>query len=58
MMFRVTWRRRLRSWWCLMINGQHEYYQTHTDTHIFQQCIMCGHITKGWDVTPKGKEGA
>lgn len=57
-MFRVTWRRRLRSWWCVIVNGRHELYQAHDDEHLFQQCVLCGHITHGWDLTPKGKERA
>jgi hypothetical protein len=55
----VSWLRRgLRELWCLIANGHHEYYTARTASRIYQECVVCGHCTKGWDVstTRTGKE--
>jgi hypothetical protein len=54
----MTIRRALRSLLCLVVNGRHEFYQARTVARVFQRCLLCGHETRGWDVSitpPKAK---
>jgi hypothetical protein len=52
----VTIRRRLRSWWCVLLHGRHEFYLQRDRTHLYQECIVCGHQSHGWEIAPpKGK---
>lgn len=52
----MTIRRRLRSWWCVLVNGQHEYFIHHDGTHLYQECLLCKHQSHGWYLSPpKGK---
>lgn len=45
----VTWsRRKTREFVCTVVNGGHELYRAHTDTKLYQQCLLCGYETKGW----------
>lgn len=36
--------------------GGHELYRTHTDTKLFQQCLLCGYETNGWELEPRIRE--
>lgn len=45
------WLRRLaRRVWCVVSNGGHELYRARSDDRLFQQCLLCGHETKGWKI--------
>ena len=43
-------RRKARQMICTVVNGGHELYRAHTDTKIYQQCLLCGYETPGWTV--------
>ncbi len=43
-------RRKTRSFMCSVVNGGHELYRARTDTKLFQQCLLCGHETNGWEI--------
>lgn len=43
-------KRKARSYWCVAMNGNHEFYRARTDTKLFQQCLLCRHETNGWTV--------
>lgn len=43
---------RLRAWWCVAVNGGHEFYRAWSSDRLYQRCVLCGHETTGWDVTP------
>jgi hypothetical protein len=47
------WWRPVRSFWCVVARGGHELYRAHSATRLYQQCALCGHCTRGWDVTPR-----
>ena len=47
----VTWlRRKTRQFVCTVVNGGHELYRAHTDTKLYQQCLLCGYETPGWTI--------
>ena len=33
-----------------LFNGGHELYRAHTETKIYQQCLLCGYETTGWTI--------
>jgi hypothetical protein len=35
---------------CVLWNGSHELYKAHDDTRLYQQCVHCGHETRGWTI--------
>ena len=43
-------RRWLRKRLCFALNGGHELYRAHTDTKLYQQCLLCGYETAGWTI--------
>lgn len=43
-------RRRVRHFLCAITNGGHELYRAHTETKIYQQCLLCGYETAGWTI--------
>jgi hypothetical protein len=43
-------RRKTRSLVCTVINGGHELYRARTETKLYQQCLLCGHETQGWQI--------
>jgi hypothetical protein len=43
-------RRWLRHRMCGVVNGGHELYRAHTDTKLYQQCLLCGYETRGWTI--------
>ncbi len=43
-------RRKTRSAVCTVINGGHELYRARTDTKLYQECLLCGHETQGWEI--------
>jgi len=45
--------RLLRSWLCVAIHGHHELYRAWSPDRLYQRCLVCGHETHGWDVTPR-----
>jgi len=45
--------RLVKSFVCLAVNGHHELYRAWSANRVFQRCVICGHETHGWDVTPR-----
>jgi hypothetical protein len=43
-------RRKGRQLVCTVVNGGHELYRAHTDTKLYQQCVLCGYETHGWTI--------
>jgi len=43
-------RRGVRHVLCTVVNGGHELYRAHTDTKMYQQCLLCGYETHGWTI--------
>ncbi|MEO8677975.1 MAG: hypothetical protein ABI665_02950 [Vicinamibacterales bacterium] len=43
-------KRWLRQRLCFAISGGHELYRSHTDTKIYQECLLCGFETPGWTI--------
>ena len=43
-------RRKARHVLCTVFNGGHELYRAHTDTKMYQRCLLCGYETKGWTI--------
>lgn len=43
-------RKKARHVLCTVLNGGHDLYRAHTDTRIYQQCLMCGYETRGWTI--------
>jgi hypothetical protein len=43
-------RRWLRQRLCFALNGGHELYRAHTETRLYQQCLLCGYETTGWTI--------
>ncbi len=43
-------RRKMRQQFCTIIHGGHELYKAHTDTKLYQQCLLCGYETHGWTI--------
>lgn len=45
---------RMRHWLrhalCGVINGGHELYRKHSDTKLYQECLLCGYETPGWTI--------
>lgn len=42
---------------CVAMNGGHELYVVRGDSdsgRLYQQCLLCKHKTKGWDLMPRG----
>ncbi len=35
---------------CTVINGGHELYRARTDTKLYQECLLCGYETTGWEI--------
>ena len=43
---------------CVVMNGGHELYVIrNNETRLFQRCLLCGHETKGWKLTPRRPQG-
>jgi len=49
-------RRRVRSFWCVLYNGKHEFYRAHSDTRLYRQCLLCGHETAGWTIDRRDRK--
>jgi hypothetical protein len=43
-------RRWLRHGLCFAFNGGHELYRAHSDTKLYQECLLCGYETPGWTI--------
>jgi hypothetical protein len=43
-------RKKSRQMLCAVVNGGHELYRAHTDTKLYQQCLLCGYETHGWSI--------
>ena len=43
-------RRKVRHFLCTVTNGGHELYRAHTETKLYQQCLLCGYETPGWTI--------
>ena len=43
-------RRKARHFLCTVINGGHELYRAHSETKLYQQCLLCGYETRGWTI--------
>jgi len=50
-------RRWLRHRLCFALNGGHELYRAHTDTRLYQQCLLCGYETAGWTIERRDRRG-
>lgn len=48
--FFIKARRKLRHAVCLLLNGGHELYRARSDTKLFQECLLCGYQTPGWEI--------
>lgn len=42
-------RRKLRHSFCFLFGG-HELYRAHSETKLYQCCLLCGYETKGWTI--------
>lgn len=46
----------IRAFLCVWLFGGHEFYRTFDRTwrahRLYQRCVLCGHETRGWDLTP------
>ena len=43
-------RRKVRYFLCTVSNGGHELYRAHSETKLYQQCLLCGYETAGWTI--------
>ena len=43
-------RRKTRHMMCTVIHGGHELYRARTDTKLYQECLLCGYETTGWQI--------
>ena len=43
-------RKKTRHFMCTVINGGHELYRARTDTKLYQECLLCGYETHGWEI--------
>ncbi len=43
-------RRKVRFMLCAITNGGHELYRAHSDTKLYQECLLCGYETAGWTI--------
>ena len=43
-------RRKGRHVLCTVSNGGHELYRAHSETKLYQQCLLCGYQTAGWTI--------
>lgn len=43
-------RKKTRQFLCTLMHGGHELYRAHSDTKLYQQCLMCGYETQGWTI--------
>jgi hypothetical protein len=43
-------RRKTRHLLCTVVHGGHELYRARTDTKLYQQCLLCGYETPGWQI--------
>jgi hypothetical protein len=43
-------RRRGRHVLCTVVHGGHELYRAHSETKLYQQCLLCGYETAGWTI--------
>ena len=43
-------RRRVRFLLCVLTNGGHELYRAHSETKLYQECLLCGYETAGWTI--------
>jgi hypothetical protein len=43
-------RKRFRHVLCTVTNGGHELYRAHSETKLYQQCLLCGYETAGWTI--------
>lgn len=43
-------RRKARHVLCTVVNGGHELYLAHTETKLYQECLLCGYETSGWTI--------
>ena len=42
--------RRVRFFLCTVTNGGHELYRAHSETKLYQECLLCGYETAGWTI--------
>ncbi len=43
-------RRKVRYVLCVVTNGGHELYRAHSETKLYQECLLCGYETSGWTI--------
>jgi hypothetical protein len=43
-------RRKVRHFLCTVTNGGHELYRAHSETKLYQECLLCGYETEGWTI--------
>ena len=43
-------RKKVRHFLCAVANGGHELYRAHSETKLYQQCLLCGYETAGWTI--------
>ena len=43
-------RRNVRHFLCTVTNGGHELYRAHSETKLYQECLLCGYETPGWTI--------
>ena len=48
-------RKKTRHFMCTVIHGGHELYRARTDTKLYQQCLLCGYETTGWQIDRRDK---
>ena len=53
--FFIRARRWLRHVVCLLLNGGHELYRARSDTKLFQECLLCGYQTPGWEIDRRNR---
>ena len=50
------WHKKTRQFLCVVVNGGHELYRAHSDTKLYQQCLLCGYETNGWTVDRRDRK--
>ena len=43
-------RKKTRHLLCTIVHGGHELYRARTETKLYQQCLLCGYETPGWQI--------
>ena len=43
-------RKKTRHLLCTVAHGGHELYRARTETKLYQQCLLCGYETPGWQI--------